>query len=81
MKKTPRKKWGTNVAVPKPFTVFPGKRPGEVGVRIGNSKPFLSGREVSVLTATIVTVGPDGGLRLSGEGVVRKDGNTIRVTA
>lgn len=78
MSKTPRKKWGTNVARAKPFTIFVAK--GRIGVRIGTQKPFFSADEVSLNAGlVIVTTSDEAGLRISGEGVVRRHGTTIAI--
>jgi hypothetical protein len=80
MPKKPRKKVGTNVAIAKPFAIFPGKR-GGVGVRIGTSKPFFTATEVSLNAGlSIITRDGDGNLRIEGEGVVRRHGTTIAIT-
>lgn len=77
--KTARKKWGTNVAQPRPFTVFPVDGT-VVGVRIARCKPFLRAREVVVSASPVtITATPDGP-RITGEGVVRRHGDTIAVT-
>lgn len=75
-----RKKWGTDVAKPKPFTIFVTKR-GLVGVRIGAQRPFFTAAEVALNAGlSIVTASTEDGLRISGEGVVRRHRNTIAVT-
>jgi hypothetical protein len=80
VKKTPRKKWGTNVAQAKPFSIFPGAG-GKVGVRIGTSKPFFSADEVIVSAAPVRITCTGFGLHVTGEGVVRRHKSTIAVTS
>ncbi len=79
MAKETRKKFGTNVVQPKPFTAFIGKD-GTVGVRIAKSKPFVSGQELIVSASPVRVVNVDGALVITGEGVVRRHGGTIAVT-
>lgn len=80
MKKPPRKKWGTNVAVAKPFTICESKF-GQLAVRIGTCKPFATVDEVSLNAGlVIVTSSSDHGVVIKGEGVVRRHGRTIAIT-
>lgn len=74
-----RKKFGTDVAQPLPFTAFIAKD-GAVAVRIGKQKPFFTGRELVVSAAPIRVVNVDGALVITGEGVVRRHAGTIAIT-
>lgn len=74
-----RKQWGTNVAQPKPFTVFERKG-GGVAVRIGRQKPFVSADEVSLNAGLVIVTMTSEGLQISGEGVVRRHGSVIAIT-
>lgn len=82
MKKT-RKKDGTNVAIARPFTVFRAPGTEQLGVRIGTSKPFIKADEVVISAAPlrIMVIGEPPRLAIMGEGVVRRHGKTIAVTA
>jgi hypothetical protein len=75
-----RKKWGTAGPQPKPFTIF--IHDGRIAVRIGSQRPFASAREVFISAVpVVVTCGPEGSLRIAGEGVVRVEHETTRITA
>lgn len=54
---------------------------GGIAVRIGGRPYPTRGREVSLLAAAIVTIAPDGQLRIAGHGVVRKHGSVISIVA
>jgi len=75
-----RKAFGTNVAQPRPFTVFVAPC-GLAAVRIAKCKPFRRAREVIIGAAPVRVVSTGDGLLITGEGVVRQDGDTIRITA
>lgn len=74
-----RKKWGTDVARPKPFTVFTGKD-GRLAVRIGAQRPSFSAIEISLSAGLVIVTSSDAGIRITGEGVVRRHGETIAIT-
>lgn len=73
---------GSRVTQAQPFSAFLSKR-GDVGVRIGERRTFASTRELFIgQTAQPVMVrATKDGLLISGEGVVRECGDTIRITA
>ena len=71
---------GSRVTLAQPFTAFLSKR-GDVGVRIGEKRAFASCRECFITAEPIVIRATKDGLLISGEGVVREEGDTIRVTA
>ncbi len=76
----PRKKFGTNVAEPRPFTVFLAPD-GSVAVRIGRCKPFARSAEVWISASPVSIVAVAGAVTLAGIGVGRPPGAPLAVTA
>jgi hypothetical protein len=71
-----RKKWGTDVAQAKPFSIFLDRH-GRAAVRIGAQRPSHAAIEIALNAGlAFVRIGPDGGLLVTGEGVVRRHGET-----
>lgn len=62
-----------------PFTVFEAEG-GRMGVRIGTQKSFASVDEVTVTAGMVIVTMTTKGIRIEGEGVVRRHGAVIAIT-
>lgn len=74
-------KLGDRVAQPVPFTVFLAKNRKYVGVRIGGKLAYTSCAEAFISAAPVHVRTTKDGLLISGEGVVRQAGDTVRITS
>ncbi len=73
-------KLGDGPTKPQPFSVFLGKH-GQPSVRIARKRAYQSAAEITITAGFVLVTVVNGGLLVSGEGVVRKHKDTIAVTA